>query len=60
MRDPQQVSEQLENLVKDVEQTEQTVQQVEAVFGSMSSDLEGLMSVEDMSPSTVSRQRVKN
>jgi hypothetical protein len=60
MRDPQQVSEQLENLVKDVEQTEQTVQQVEAVFGSMSSDLEGLMSVEDMSPGTVSRQRVKN
>jgi hypothetical protein len=60
MRDPQQVSEQLENLVKDVEQTEQTVQQVEAVFGSMSSDLEGLMSVEDISPSTVSRQRVKN
>jgi hypothetical protein len=60
MRDPQQVSEQLENLVKDVEQTEQTVQQVEAVFGSMSSDLEGLMSVEDMSPRTVSRQRVKN
>jgi hypothetical protein len=60
MRDPQQVSEQLENLVKDVEQTEQTVQQVEAVLGSMSSDLEGLMSVEDMSPSPVSRQRVKN
>jgi hypothetical protein len=60
MRDPQQVSEQLENLVKDVEQTEQTVQQVEAVFGSMSSDLEGLMSVEDVSPSPVSRQRVKN
>jgi hypothetical protein len=60
MRDPQQVSEQLENLVKDVEQTEQTVQQVEAVFGGMSSDLEGLMSVEDMPPSTVSRQRVKN
>jgi hypothetical protein len=60
MRDPQQVSEQLENLVKDVEQTEQTVQQVEAVFGGMSSDLEGLMSVENMPPSTVSRQRVKN
>jgi hypothetical protein len=60
MRDPQQVSEQLENLVKDVEQTEQTVQQVEAVFGSMSSDLEGLMSFEDASPSSVSRQRVKN
>jgi hypothetical protein len=32
MRDPQQVSDQLENLVHDVEQTEETVQQVEAVF----------------------------
>jgi hypothetical protein len=46
MRDPQQVSDQLDNLVRDVEQTEQTVQQVEAIFGSMGSDLEGLMSVE--------------
>jgi hypothetical protein len=60
MRDPQQVSDQLENLVKDVEQTEQTVQQVEAVFGSMSSDLEGLMSVEDMPSGSFSRQRIKN
>ena len=32
MRDPQQVSEQLDNLVHDVEQTEETVQQVEAIF----------------------------
>jgi hypothetical protein len=50
MRDPQQVSDQLDNLVRDVEQTEQTVQQVEAIFGSMGSDLEGLISV-DGSPS---------
>jgi len=60
MRDPQQVSDQLENLVKDVEQTEQTVQQVEAVFGSMSSDLEGLMSAEDLPSSSAARQRMKN
>jgi len=60
MRDPQQVSDQLENLVKDVEQTEQTVQQVEAVFGSMSSDLEGLISTEDLPAASVSRQRMKN
>jgi hypothetical protein len=60
MRDPQQVSDQLENLVKDVEQTEQTVQQVEAVFGNMSSDLEGLMSVENMPSASLSRQRIKN
>lgn len=32
MRDPQQVSDQLENLVHDVEQTEETVRQVEAIF----------------------------
>jgi hypothetical protein len=32
MRDPQQVSDQLESLVHDVEQTEETVRQVEAVF----------------------------
>jgi hypothetical protein len=48
MRDPQQVSDQLDNLVRDVEQTEQTVQQVEAIFGSMGSDLEGLLSVEGL------------
>lgn len=34
MRDPQQVSDQLGNLVHDVEQTEQTVQQVEAIFNA--------------------------
>jgi len=32
MRDPQQVTDQLESLVHDVEQTEETVRQVEAVF----------------------------
>ena len=32
MRDPQQISDQLENLVHDVEQTEQTVKEVEAIF----------------------------
>jgi hypothetical protein len=32
MRDPQQVSDQLGNLVRDVEQTEETVRQVEAIF----------------------------
>jgi len=60
MRDPQQVSEQLESLVKDVEQTEQTVQQVEAVFGGMSSDLEGLFPAESAGAGSFSKQRVKN
>lgn len=32
MRDPQEVSNQLENLVQDVEQTEETIRQVEAIF----------------------------
>jgi hypothetical protein len=32
LRDPQQVSDQLEGLVRDVEQTEQTVREVEAIF----------------------------
>jgi hypothetical protein len=43
MRDPQQVSDQLANLVHDVEQTEQTVQQVEAIFSSLTPDMEGIM-----------------
>ena len=32
MRDPQQVSDQLASLVRDVEQTEETVKQVESIF----------------------------
>ena len=59
MRDPQQVSDQLDNLVRDVEQTEQTVQQVEAIFGSMGSDLEGLMSVEDPAADSGAARRTR-
>jgi len=43
MRDPQQVSDQLANLVRDVEQTEQTVQQVESIFNSLTPDMEGIL-----------------
>ena len=50
MRDPQQVSDQLDNLVRDVEQTEQTVQQVEAIFGDMTPELEGVLSMDDAAP----------
>jgi len=61
MRDPQQVSDRLENLVHEVEQTEQTVQQVEAIFNEMSPDLEGLMSLDDSSlSSTAARVRIPN
>jgi len=61
MRDPQQVSERLDSLVKDVEQTEQTVQQVEAIFSGMSPDLDGLMSLDDTSTSSSpNRVRMSN
>jgi hypothetical protein len=56
MRDPQQVTDQLDNLVRDVEQTEQTVQQVEAIFGDMAPDLDGLLSVEE-APSAADASR---
>jgi uncharacterized protein YukE len=51
MRDPQQVSDQLDNLVRDVEQTEQTVQQVESIFSSVAPELDGLMSLDDTASS---------
>src|SRR2546423_569476 len=44
MRDPQQVSDQLENLVHDVEQTEETVKQMEAIFSTTSQEMSGIMS----------------
>jgi chromosome segregation ATPase len=62
MRDPQQVSDRLDSLVRDVEQTEQTVQQVETIFSDISPDLDGLMSL-DSSTSTSSgptRTRISN
>jgi len=52
MRDPQQVSDRLDSLVHDVEQTEQTVQQVETIFGDLSTDMNGLMSLDDTASST--------
>jgi hypothetical protein len=52
MRDPQQVTDRLDSLVKDVEQTEQTVQQVEAIFSGMTPDLDGLMAMDDSSASS--------
>lgn len=47
MRDPQQVSDQLENLVHDVEQTEETVKQMEAIFSSLPAEMSGVMSLAD-------------
>jgi hypothetical protein len=54
MRDPQQVSDQLANLVHDVEQTEQTVQQVESIFSGLTPDMEGIMQDTDTSSSSSS------
>lgn len=47
MRDPQQVSDQLDNLVKDVEQTEETVKQMEAIFSSLPGEMSGVMAMAD-------------
>ena len=61
MRDPQQVSDRLDSLVHDVEQTEQTVQQVESIFGDMSPDLDGLLSLNGSSTASVpARTRIPN
>jgi hypothetical protein len=47
MRDPQQVSDQLENLVHDVEQTEETVKQMEAIFSNLPAEMSGVMAMAD-------------
>src|SRR5580704_10740200 len=61
MRDPQQVSDRLDSLVRDVEQTEQTVQQVETIFSDMSPNLDGLMSLDSSSTTSSStRTRIPN
>jgi chromosome segregation ATPase len=61
MRDPQQVSDRLDSLVHDVEQTEQNVQQMETIFSDMSTDMNGLMSLDDSSTSSgPSRTRITN
>src|SRR5262249_37632826 len=59
MRDPQQVSDQLANLVHDVEQTEQTVQQVESIFSSLTPDMEGIMQDSGPSSAVSSPQRTR-
>jgi hypothetical protein len=61
MRDPQQISEQLETLVQDVEQTEQAVKEVEAIFELATPDELGMQaSIIDQSPSSQPRTRVRN
>lgn len=54
MRDPQQISDHLESLVKDVEQTEETVREVESIF-----ELSPLATA-DLEPGPSSRTRVRS
>jgi TolA-binding protein len=60
MRDPQQLSDQLENLVHDVEQTEQTIKEVEAIFDltAVESTLAQLPSAEP-APANPQRNRIR-
>ena len=63
MRDPQQVSDQLENLVHDVEQTEETVKQVEAIFSGLPAEMSGVMAMADdasSDSSAASRTRIRS
>lgn len=59
MRDPQQVTDQLDNLVRDVENTEETVQEVEAIFGNMAPEMEGIMSMDDSVPAGQASRRTR-
>ncbi len=54
MRDPQEISDHLDNLVKDVEQTEETVREVESIF-----DLSPLATA-DLETGPVPRTRIRN
>jgi myosin heavy subunit len=62
MRDPRQISDQLENLVQDVEQTEQNVKEVEAIFELATPDEIGppLPIVAEPPSSSPTRTRVRN
>jgi hypothetical protein len=65
MRDPQQVSDQLESLVHEVEHTEETVRQVEAIFEMATPDMGdalGPLPSESRAPASASqaRHRLRN
>ncbi|MEK7406011.1 MAG: hypothetical protein AAB225_12965 [Acidobacteriota bacterium] len=64
LRDPQQVSDQLETLVRDVEQTEDTVRQVEAIYDMALPETAGILSPLPSeaapAPGSPGRQRARN
>ena len=55
MHDPQQISDHLDNLVKDVEQTEETVREVESIF-----DLSPLADAGSRRRARVSARQIRN
>jgi archaellum component FlaC len=62
LRDPQQVSDQLEGLVRDVEQTEETVREMESIFEMATPEMNtafGALPSESAS-SSASRNRLRN
>jgi hypothetical protein len=62
LRDPQQVSDQLEGLVRDVEQTEETVREVEAIFEMATPEMNTAFGAlpSDSASSPRPRNRVRN
>ncbi len=62
MRDPQQVSEQLDHLVEDMEQTEQTVREMESLFEMASPDAHEpvMLPPAPDAPATTPRTRLRN
>jgi uncharacterized protein YukE len=62
LRDPQQVSDQLDNLVKDVEQTEQNVREVEAIFELSAPEMTGSLTAlpDESSSSASTRTRIRS
>jgi hypothetical protein len=55
LRDPQEVSGQLDSLIRDVEETEKTVREVEEIFHLESPEMEGLPPIPSAVMSTLSR-----
>ena len=62
LRDPQQVSDQLEGLVRDVEQTEETVREMESIFEMATPDMNTPFGAvpSDSGPSSAPRNRLRN
>jgi len=60
VRDPQEVSDQLESLLHDVEETEQAVREVEAIFNLTAPDLVGIPPLPESGPSSSPQQRTSS